>query len=136
MQPITPSMQNAIIQNTHKLIYSNLPISARLTFIFTTPPMPNAGIILPILAAAQTPQLLLTCLQRSAIVSPCRLYRSSPSKCKGVDISCTAAGAANCAAVAPDMENGSFRWSKYGASKGGTLKLAKMVRQSRAAKSA
>jgi hypothetical protein len=119
--------------------YSIAPINRFRTFMFTTPPTPKAGTILHIRAAALLAQSRNTFALRSPLLAPGRLYRSSPSKCSGVLTSCTAAGVINCAALAlltyrltPSL----MCASKLGASSGGRLKLAKMVRQSRTVKRA
>lgn len=120
--------------------HSNFAIRLRLTFAFTTPPTPNAGTILHILAAALTAQFFLTIAHLSPQLTPLPplLYRSRPSRCMGVDKSCTDAGARNCATVCPLK----FFWisalmlrDMTGPSSGGTLNEANIVRQSRSVKS-
>jgi hypothetical protein len=67
------------------------------------------------------------------------LYRSRPSKCNGVLTICTAAGATNCATLAAPTYlciSSLIVLSSEGASRGGRLKDAKMVRQSRTVKRA
>jgi len=73
-------------------------------FAFTTPPTPNAGIIRPILANADTPQSRTIREYLSPKPKrPCLLYRSKPSKWNGVETNCIAAGAKNWAVfVLPD----------------------------------
>ena len=148
MRPLTnPPSTPALIQHISQSIYSTLRINPLLTPAFTTPPTPNAGTIRPILASALTPQSLRTLAKRSPNPSrPCRLNRSSPSRWIGVLKSCMNAGARNCAvlSLAPSVLNtlekedwiaGGNRFRR-GAIRLGRLKLAKMVRLSRAAKSA
>lgn len=66
-------------------VHSNLPINPFLSFEFTTPPIPKAGTILHILAAALMPQFFFTILHLSPQLTPCpRLYRSRPKRCIGV----------------------------------------------------
>ncbi len=97
--------------------------------------------ILPMRAAALTAQFFLMMRSRSAHVTwlPFRLYRSRPSRCKGVEASWILAGATNWATVAPLMalfHSSPMRRASTGPSRGGTLKEAKMVMQSRMAKRA
>ncbi|KAK3209524.1 hypothetical protein GRF29_69g2081887 [Pseudopithomyces chartarum] len=78
------------------------PIPHLLTFMFTTPPTPNAGTILPILAPQLIPQSLTTLPILPSlphIFTPSLLYKSNPIKCNGVLTICTAAGANTCAAL-------------------------------------
>ena len=113
-----------------------------LTFVLTTPPTPKAGMILPILASALFAQSLTTLLVLPSAPrqpAPGRLYRSSPSKWSGVLNICTAAGVTNWAADAADMyfrTSDDMCRSKRGARRGGRLKEANMVRQSRTVKRA
>ncbi|KAG9679804.1 hypothetical protein KCU87_g346, partial [Aureobasidium melanogenum] len=72
-------------------------MSPFLTLVLTTPPTPNAGTMRAILANELFNQSLLTLAHLSLAPSvPSLLYRSRPSRCKGVEINCTAAGARNC----------------------------------------
>lgn len=116
-----------------------LSIRLSLTLAFTTPPTPNAGIILAIRAMTLIAQFFLIMIQRwrQWILGSCRLYKSSPSRCRGVLSSCTVAGAANCAIVWPFMYccNSGLNWRVMdGPIKVGTLKEAKIVKQSRIVK--
>jgi hypothetical protein len=117
---------------------SNLSISARLVFVLTTPPTPNAGIILPILAKELFTQSLSTLAALSALPTPCLLYRSKPSRCNGVLTSWTAAGVRNCAALAAPTYCLTFALMaalSFGETMAGRLKEAKMVMLSRMVKS-
>jgi len=123
-------------------IYSSFSIKFLLTLVLTTPPTPNAGIILPIRANAALPQSLST-LETLPSAPPTAavglLYRSSPSKCNGVLNSWTAAGVTNCATLAADMyfcASTPMCSEILGAKRGGRLNEAKMVRQSRTVKRA
>jgi hypothetical protein len=110
---------------------SNLSISARLVFVLTTPPTPNAGIILPILAKELFTQSLSTLAALSALPTPCLLYN-------GVLTSWTAAGVRNCAALAAPTYCLTFALmaaSSFGETMAGRLKEAKMVMLSRMVKS-
>jgi hypothetical protein len=120
-------------------LYSKPPINLFLTFVLTTPPTPNAGTILQILATALIPQSLSTLPTLSPALTSGLLYKSRPSKCKGVLTNCTAAGVTNCAALALDIyfcTPSDMCCSKLGASRGGKLKDAKIVMQSRIVKRA
>ena len=67
-----------------------------------------------------------------------RLYRSSPKRCNGVLKSCIPAGAKNCATLARLMpiDCSSDKIGSKGAIRGGRLKEANTVSESRSAKSA
>lgn len=109
----------------------------RLIFKLTTPPTPKAGMMRHMRAAVLTSQFDRTTSQRSRKVPPGRLYMSRPSRCIGVEKSCTEAGAMNCAVVKPETcrRNLSDNFeSTQGANKGGRLKDAKIVKQSRIVK--
>lgn len=122
--------------------YSSRRIIFFLTFVLTTPPTPNAGMILHIRAAAlfaQSRKTLAALPSGPPTPTPDRLYKSSPSKCSGVESNCTAAGVMNCAALALLMylcTPSLMCCSILGASSGGRLKDAKMVMQSRTVKRA
>lgn len=122
--------------------HSSLPINPLLTFELTTPPTPNAGTILQIRATAllaQLPTTMPTLPPSPTILAPGLLYKSRPSKCNGVLISWIAAGVTNCAtlaAVTYFFISSPIFCSIFGASKGGRLNEAKMVRQSRTVKRA
>ena len=124
------------ISSPHYSTYSSLETNPLLIFALTTPPTPKAGTILHILAAVLTTQFFFTIFHLSHQVTPppARLYISKPSKCNGVLKSCTPAGARNCAIVCP-FKLFSRDWLIFllitGPSRGGRLKLAKIVRQSR-----
>jgi hypothetical protein len=66
---------------------SSFPIIPFLTLVLTTPPTPNAGTILHILASALFPQFITT-LPTLPSFPPIRasglLYKSKPSRCNGV----------------------------------------------------
>src|SRR5271163_4006142 len=82
-----PNAENSRIPNWATVYpHSNFSISPFLTFEFTTPPMPKAGTILHILAAALTAQFFFTIFHLSPQVNPLPplLYKSKPSKCIGV----------------------------------------------------
>lgn len=134
---VLPCKHFDCIQECH----SSLDISPFLILVFTTPPTPNAGTIRHIRAAALTVQFFLMIFHLSTQVTPFwpLLYRSNPSKCIGVLIICTEAGARNCAIVCP-LRLFCISWLIFllitGPSSGGTLKDAKIVRQSRSVKSA
>ena len=111
-----------------------------LTLVLTTPPIPNAGIMRHILATLLPGQSLPTFRALAFQSTPFpigRLYRSNPHRCNGVLKSCMPAGMRNWATLAletcfsmPSLTG------RIGASKGGRLKDAAMVRESRKAKSA
>lgn len=123
-------------------LYSSRRIKPALTFVLTTPPTPNAGTIRPILASALLAQFLATWPTRPSappMLAPGRLYRSSPSRCRGVLTNWMAAGVTNWATLAPVtyLFIWSLMWaSTFGAKSGGRLNEAKMVRQSRTVKRA
>src|SRR5690242_9277784 len=125
-----------------RVYYSSRPINPALTFVLTTPPTPNAGTIRPILASALLAQFLATWPTRPSappMLAPGRLYRSSPSRCRGVLTNWMAAGVTNCATLAPVtyLFIWSLMWaSTFGAKSGGRLNEAKMVRESRTMKRA
>lgn len=123
------------ITYTHR---SSLPIRLFLTLALTTPPTPKAGTILHIRAKLLVSQSFLTFAHRGPQpILALRLYRSSPSRCSGVDANCIAAGARNCAALARLMFLSTPSPSgRRGAISGGRLKEAKMVMESRSANSA
>lgn len=117
---------------------STLSIKLFLTLALTTPPTPKAGTILHIRAKLLIIQSFLIFATRGPHPSlALLLYRSSPNRCSGVDANCIAAGARNCAALArltffstPSLSG------RSGAISGGRLKDAKIVIESRSAKSA
>lgn len=129
------------ISSRRVLIQLHFSMRVPLTFLLTTPPTPNAGTILHILATALIPQFFLMMPHLSPQVTTFPfmlglLYRSKPRRCIGVLSSCTLAGATNCAIVAPLrllLNSSVMPLSIIGPSKGGRLKEAKMVRQSLAA---
>lgn len=133
------SPRNAIRNATHKTpqLPSHLSINLRLTPPLTTPPTPKAGTILPILAKLLPSQSLPTLPTLSRQLTPGLLYRSSPQRWSGVLTSWMPAGARNCAALALEIccSTRCERGSK-GAIKGGRLKDAKIVMESRRAKRA
>lgn len=122
-----------------RTFYTQYSIPLLLTFAFTTPPIPNAGTILHTLAAVLTPQFFHTifALSPHSTFPPfplsALLYRSNPSKCNGVEKTCIAAGATNCAVVCPPNVSQPFlskcAWI-CGPRSGGRLKDAKMVMES------
>lgn len=124
--------------------FSALSMRLNLTLRFTTPPTPYAGIIRQILAMVLIPQFLATdchrfCHETGVAAALGRLYTSNPSKCNGVLASCTMAGAANCTTVNPltfFLISSPIRSFSQGPNLGGTLKLAKIVMQSRKVNSA
>jgi hypothetical protein len=132
----------SIIFQSPQKSYAILPMNCFLTFVLTTPPTPKAGIILHIRAAELFAQSLSTLPTRPSgppTAAPGLLYRSSPSRCSGVDTSCTAAGVTNCAALALLMYRCTpslMCCSKLGARTVGRLKDANIVRQSRTVKRA
>ncbi len=123
------------IKYTHR---SHRPTKLFLTPALTTPPTPKAGMILHIRAKLLISQSFLTFVKRALQpIIALRLYKSSPSRCSGVDASCIAAGARNCAALArltffstPSLSG------RRGAIIGGRLNEAKIVMESRSANSA
>jgi hypothetical protein len=117
---------------------ASLSINPFRVFILTTPPTPNAGMILPIRARLALAQSLRT-LPTLPSFTPSLLYKSRPSKCNGVLNTCTAAGVTNCAIVAAVtylLTSSPILASSFGAKSGGRLNEAKMVRQSRTVKRA
>lgn len=122
-------------------VYSNFPNNPPLTFPLTTPPIPKAGMILHILAAALTLQFFFTIdhLSCHVMLFEFRLYKSRPKRCSGVLIICIPAGATNCATVCPEIffcTSACILRFNTGPSNGGTLNDAKIVMQSRSVKSA
>ena len=119
---------------------STLRIILPLTPALTTPPTPNAGTILPILARLLPNQSLPTFFTLAVHGVPLPiglLYRSKPQRCNGVLRSCIPAGARNCATLALlTCFSTSSEMGSIGAMSGGRLKEAKMVRESRKAKRA
>ena len=119
---------------------SPTPIIFLRTPLLTTPPTPNAGTTLPILATLLPNQSLPTfaTLALHNVPSPRGLlYRSNPHRCNGVLNSCIPAGAKNCATptLPTDFSTCSDSGSN-GAMSGGRLNEAKIVRESRSAKRA
>ena len=135
-----PPMLNATNENAHSPCKPVIILF--LTPAFTTPPIPNAGMTLAIRAALLPNQSLPTLRTLDAtpntLLAPLgRLYRSNPHKCNGVLSSWIPAGARNCATFARlTCLSTSAVMGSIGAMSGGRLKLAKMVKESRSAKSA
>jgi len=107
------------------LLLSSDPINRSLSLVLTTPPMPYAGTILPILATQLGTQSLRTLDHLCEGGSPptgWRLYRSSPSKCSGVLMIWTEAGIESWARIALDEGVEARASGMWGASNGGRLK--------------
>lgn len=120
------------------------PIIVALIRALRTPPTPNAGAMRAIRAPKLGIQSLLTrfhlSLTGTGAVFPFvlgtgrrgRLYKSSPSRWIGVETICTAEGITNCATFAFATAEGATKSGIEGASRGGRLNDAKIVRESRA----
>lgn len=133
--------------NCCHVAYDSIHVQPGIIFLrhspLTTPPTPNAGMILPILAKLLTSQSLVTLVNRCENPkTPCLLYRSRPNRCIGVENNCVTAGARNCTALSLFCSV-SNRWAScvgssanFGASRGGKLNEAKIVMLSRTANNA
>ena len=121
----------------------SLPIKVFRVLALMTPPIPNAGMILTILAGTAIPESLTTRPIRDAkLRRSLRLYKSSPRRCIGVVTNWTAAGSKNCAvlnlpdSVCRSSPNLCFtaggRFASLGVINVGKLKDANIVMASRA----